>query len=87
MTVDPFFYPQLLRSKIVVYCSSRSITSLKILFEKQGNNRENGLPPQKRHSGNSEGAADLLYQGTVLTNLTEAILIRQEMKNSSLQAG
>lgn len=71
----------------MVYCSSRSITSLKLLFEKQEDNRKKCLPPQNQHSGNSEGAADSLYQGTILTNLTEAILIRQEMKNGSFQAG
>lgn len=55
---------------------------------KEGKQQEKqSFHPKKQHSGNSEGAADLPYQGRILTNFTEAILIRQEMKNSSFQAG
>lgn len=52
-----------------------------------------GISQQKKGSSApnmtfiSVDETDLMYQGTVLTNLTEAILIKQEMKNGSFQAG
>lgn len=68
MIADPFLYSPDIKgqdSGISGIRTSRSITSLKLLFEKQENNRKIGLQSPNRHSMNSEGASDLLYQDTI----------------------